>query len=125
MFELIALMLLSQQPLQPVAQGVASYYTVASSSAVTASGETLRDDVPTCALPEGQFGHYYLFLTEEGKSVVCRLNDRGPFTKGRVADLSLAGIRALDEKADLVRVQVYELGPNPPPGLTKGQLKGY
>jgi rare lipoprotein A len=115
MFELIALMILSQQPLQPVAQGTASYYTVASSSAMTASGELLRDEVPTCALPDGEFGDYYLFLAENGKSVVCRLNDRGPFVKERVADLSLAGIRALDESAGLVKVQVYHLGPNPPP----------
>ena len=39
MFELIALMILSQQPVQPQAVGVASYYTVASSSGITASGE--------------------------------------------------------------------------------------
>lgn len=117
MFELIALMILSQQPLQPVSQGTASYYTVASSSALTASGETLRDEVPTCALPEGEFGDYYLFLAENGKSVVCQLNDRGPYIKGRVADLSLAAIRALDDKAGLVEVQVYHLGPNPPPLL--------
>ena len=115
MFELIALMILSQQPLQPVAQGTASYYTVASSSAVTASGERLQDEVPTCALPDGEFGDYYLFLAENGNSVVCRLNDRGPFVKERVADLSLAGIRALDDDAGLVEVQVYHLGPNPPP----------
>lgn len=125
MFELIALMILSQQPLQPVAHGVASYYTVASSSSVTASGELLQDDVPTCALPDGEFGHYYLFLAENGKSVVCRLNDRGPFAKDRVADLSLAAIRALDAKADLLKVQIYHLGPNPPPLTPAGQLAPY
>jgi rare lipoprotein A len=118
MFELIALMILSQQPLQPVAQGTASYYTVASSSAITASGERLQDDVPTCAMLDGEFGHYYLFLAESGKSVVCRLNDRGPYIKERIADLSLAAMRTLDDDAGLLKVQVYHLGPNPPP-LTK------
>lgn len=115
MFELIALMILSQQPLQPVAEGVASYYTVASSSTVTASGETLRDDLLTCALPEGEFGHYYLVVAENGNSVICKLNDRGPFVKNRVIDLSLAAIRTLDDTADLLQVQVYHLGPNAPP----------
>jgi len=115
MFELIALMILSQQPLQPVADGVASYYTVASSSAVTASGEPLRDDLLTCALPDGEFGHYYLVVAENGKSVVCKLNDRGPFAKNRVIDLSLAAMRRLDDRAGLVNVQVFHLGPNAPP----------
>lgn len=117
MFELIALMILSQQPVQPVAAGTASYYTVASSSGVTASGEAMRDDVPTCALPFGDFGDYYLFVADNGKSVVCRLNDRGPFVKTRVADLSLAAIRALDSHAGLVNVAIYHLGPNPPPAM--------
>lgn len=117
MFELIALMILSQQPIQPVASGVASYYTVASSSGLTASGEPMRDDLLTCALPDGEFGHYYLFVAENGNSVACRLNDRGPFVKERVADLSLAAIRNLDTHAGLVNVQIYHLGPNPPPLL--------
>ena len=117
MFELIALMILSQQPVQPIATGTASFYTVASSSGLTASGEALRDDIPTCALRDGIFGDYYLFVAENGNSVVCHLNDRGPFVKERVADLSLAAIRALDSRAHLVRVAVYHLGPNPPPSV--------
>lgn len=116
MFELIALMILSQQPLQPHDTGTASYYTVASSSELTASGERMRDDLLTCALPDGEFGDYYLFVAENGRSVVCRLNDRGPYVKKRVADLSLAAIRQLDPEADLVDVAIYHLGPDPPPG---------
>ena len=45
MIELIALILLSQQPLTPFTEGVASYYTVASSSTLTASGETMLDTI--------------------------------------------------------------------------------
>jgi rare lipoprotein A len=30
-----------------------------------------------------------------GRSVVVRVNDRGPFVRGRVIDLTLAGMRAL------------------------------
>jgi rare lipoprotein A len=114
MFEILALMLLSQQPLVPVAQGVASYYTVASSSAVTASGEPFRDDAMTCAMLTGEFGDYYLVVAESGRSVVVRLNDRGPFAKGRVIDLSKAAMRKLNPGLGLARVRVYHLGTSPP-----------
>ena len=112
MFEMVALMLLSQQPLVPVAEGVASYYTVRSSSRLTASGEKFSDEAFTCAMMRGEFGKFYLVVSEEGDSVVCRLNDRGPYVKGRVIDLSKAAIRQLHPKAGMIRVKVYELGKN-------------
>lgn len=114
MFEVIALMLLSHQPMQPVAKGEASYYTVASSSLRTASGEAMRDDAKTCALPDGQFGDYYMVVAENGKSVICRLNDRGPFLKGRVIDLSEAAMRELCPESGTIDVTVYRLGRNVP-----------
>lgn len=115
MFELIALMLLSQQPMQPVAQGWASYYTVQSNKGyITASGERFRDNGKTCAMLDGIFGDYYLVVAESGKSVVCRLNDRGPFVKGRVIDLSKGAMRELDGDAGLINVKVYHLGSRPP-----------
>lgn len=117
MFEIIALMLLSQQPLQPVAEGVASYYTVASSGSVTASGERMRDDLYTCAMRMGEFGDYFLVVAEDGRSVVCRLNDRGPYHKKRVIDLSEAAMRKISPKRDLARVRVYHLGAKPPDAL--------
>lgn len=114
MLEVIALMLLSQQPLQPVAEGVASYYTVQSSGRVTASGEAMNDDAFTCAMLEGDFGTNYLVVAENGKSVIVKLNDRGPFKKGRVIDLSEAAMRALDSRRGLLKVEVYELGSSDP-----------
>ena len=33
--------------------------------------------------------------TRNGKSVVVRINDRGPFIKGRIIDLTPAGAKAL------------------------------
>lgn len=113
MFEILALMLLSQQPLVPIVQGTASYYTVASSSAITASGEPFCDDAMTCAMLTGEFGEYYLVVAENGRSVVVRLNDRGPFAKGRVIDLSKAAMRKLNPGLGLTRVRVYRLGTSP------------
>ncbi len=117
MFELVALMLLSQQPLQPVVEGVASYYTVKETSTITASGETFRDDAYTCAMRIGEFGKYFLVVAENGNSVICKLNDRGPFVKNRVIDLSRAAMRKLDAKAGTLRVKVYPLGDHLPSHL--------
>jgi len=120
MIEIVALLLLSQQPLQPFTEGVASYYTVASSSTLTASGEPMRDAALTCAMVDGEFGTYYLVVAEDtGRSVVCRLNDRGPYVKGRVIDLSRAAMRELAGPDGLADVKVYRLGHAPPPSLTQ------
>jgi len=112
--ELIALMLLSQQPAEPFLKGTASYYNVASSSRLTASGERLVDGEFTCAMLEGEFGEYFLVVAENGKSVICRLNDRGPYVGGRVIDLSESAMRALDSKAGLLEVKIYRLGSRAP-----------
>lgn len=122
MLEVMILMLVSQQPLQPVAVGYASYYTVQSNGFQTASGETLRDDAYTCAMLKGDFGTHYLVVGENGNSVVCRLNDRGPYVKGRVIDLSEAAIRRLHPTAGTLKVKVYPLGreaPRPCPAFPK------
>lgn len=113
MFEVIAIMLLSQQPLVPVIEGKASYYTVASSGRVTASGEPMRDDALTCAMLIGEFGEYYKVVADNGASVVVRLNDRGPFVPGRVIDLSEAAMKALGSD-HLQNVKIYRVGAAPP-----------
>ena len=113
MFEVIAIMLLSQQPLMPVIEGKASYYTVASSGSVTASGERLQDNDFTCAMLQGEFGEKYTVVGENGKSIVVRLTDRGPYVKGRVIDLSKAAMLALGGE-HLMNVKVYRSGEAPP-----------
>lgn len=117
MFAVIAIMLLSQQPVMPVMEGVASYYNVASSSTLTASGETMIDEGFTCAMLEGDFGAYYRVTAENGQSVVCRLNDRGPYIKGRIIDLSEAAMRQLHPTAGLLRVRIEKIPPASVPPL--------
>lgn len=34
-------------------------------------------------------------VSYQGRSIRCRVNDRGPFVKGRVIDVSLSAARAL------------------------------
>ncbi len=96
MFTVVALMIFSQQPVMPVMEGVASYYTVASSSNLTASREPMIDEAFTCAMRSGTFGSYYRVSIDNGRSVICRLNDRGPYIDGRIIDLSEAAMRQLD-----------------------------
>lgn len=111
MLQLVALALLTQQALHPVAEGEASYYTVVSASSTTASGEAMNDELLTCALRKGEFGDCYLVVADNGKSVLCKLNDRGPYTKGRVIDLSHAAMRQLHPTAGTINVQVFRLKP--------------
>ena len=112
MFELVALLLITQQPIQPVLQGPASYYTVASSSSMTASGERFRDDLLTCAMLDGEFGDHFLVVADNGNSVVVRLNDRGPYHRNRVIDLSKAAMRRLGAVSDgVIDVSVFPLSP--------------
>ena len=109
MLGLVAVLLVSQLPLQHVADGVASYYTVASSGSRTASGDPLNDKMYTCAMRKAQLGSYVLVVADSGSSVICRVNDRGPFVRGRVVDLSEAAMRRLHGSAGLLKVNVYKL----------------
>ncbi len=123
MLEVLVLMLISQQPVMPAAEGIASYYTVHSSSHQTASGEHLDDTELTCAANFGEFGDRVLVVAETGRTVICRINDRGPFTRGRVVDLSKAAMMELDPalRHGVLRVKVYLLGDAPVPAVAAPQ----
>jgi len=73
--------------------GVASFYGNESGSQ-TASGERFNENAMTCAHRSLPFGTK-LRVTHGGRSIVVRVNDRGPFVRGRVLDLSTAAARAL------------------------------
>ena len=118
MFATIASIMLSLRLIFPAVEGLASYYNVASSSALTASGEPMVDEAFTCAMPDGEFGAYYRVSAENGRTVVCRLNDRGPYVEGRVIDLSEAAMRELGGiDSGLLRVRVELLPPSALPDL--------
>jgi rare lipoprotein A len=75
--------------------GVAAFYSMDYTGS-TASGESYDPRKFTCAHRTLPFGTR-LRVTDpkSGRNVVVTVNDRGPFTKGRVIDLSLAAARAL------------------------------
>ena len=75
--------------------GLASVYDL-SSGKETASGEGLREDALTAAHRTLPFGTVVAVTNEEsGRSALVRINDRGPFVRGRVIDLTPGAARAL------------------------------
>ena len=73
--------------------GMASYYGNESGSR-TASGQRFNQGALTCAHRSLPFGTK-LRVTHGGQSVIVTVNDRGPFVRGRVLDLSTAAARAI------------------------------
>jgi rare lipoprotein A len=78
--------------------GSASWYALTSK---TANGERMNPKLLTAAHRSLPFGTKVRVTNEEnGKAVVVRINDRGPYAKGRVIDLSKAAARSLDFISD-------------------------
>ena len=74
--------------------GIASIY--AYESGKTASGEKASATGLTAAHRSLPFGTRVKVVNKRnGKSVVVRINDRGPFVKGRVIDVTPAAAKAL------------------------------
>jgi rare lipoprotein A len=94
-----------------VEQGVASWYGPDFHGGRTATGETYDMHAMTGAHPTLPLPTWVRVTNlENGRSVVVRLNDRGPFARGRVIDLSRAAAEALDMvRAGTARVEVRSL----------------
>ena len=86
--------------------GIASFYGGKHHGGPTASGERYNQNAMTCAHRTARFGTK-LTVTYRGRSIECRVNDRGPFVRGRVVDVSMAAARELGMiDAGLVKVVV-------------------
>jgi rare lipoprotein A len=73
--------------------GVASFYT---EGAKTANGEKFDPSELTAASPNLPFGtRLRVTNVSNGRSVVVRVNDRGPFVPGRVVDVSYSAAETL------------------------------
>ncbi len=83
-------------PVKVTLRGVASYYGYDGSGNSTASGQRFNPEGLTAAHRHLPFGtKVRVTNTRNGRSVVVRINDRGPFIRGRVIDLSVAAARIL------------------------------
>lgn len=82
----------------PETQGTASYYAKKFVGRSTANGEVYDPDRRTAAHPSLPFGTRVRVTRvdhAETPSVVVRINDRGPFRRGRIIDLSEAAARQI------------------------------
>ena len=77
-------------------QGVASWYGGKFHGRLTSSGEVFDTNDLTAAHKSLPFGTIVKVTNlDNGRSVVVRINDRGPFVEGRIIDLSRAAAEAL------------------------------
>lgn len=78
-------------------RGKASFYDDKYDGRQTASGEIFSQDKNTAAHRTWQFGTKCKVTNlKNGKSVIVIVNDRGPFIKDRVIDLSKSAAEAID-----------------------------
>jgi rare lipoprotein A len=92
--------------------GQASYYGNEFHGRKTANGERFDQGQLTAAHRTLPFGtRVKVTNTQNGKTVVVRVNDRGPFVKGRIIDLSSSAfksIASLNAGVVPVRIQVLD-----------------
>jgi rare lipoprotein A len=102
-----------------VQEGIASWYGGKHHGGPTASGERFDKNAMTAAHRTLRMNSRVRVTNKRnGRSVVVRINDRGPYTKGRIIDVSEAAARQLGmiERGIVpVRVEVMSI----PPGRKK------
>ena len=93
-------------------RGLASYYGKGFQNKKTASGERFNLHSLTAAHKSLPFGTKVVVKNvRNGKTVKVRINDRGPFVKGRIIDLSRAAfsqIASLDEGLARVEIRIVK-----------------
>lgn len=92
-------------------QGVASWYGPGFHGRKTANGERFNQYELTAAHPTYAFGTQLCVRSKStGQAVVVRVNDRGPFAKNRVIDLSKAAAEEIGMLGRGVKaVEIYKL----------------
>jgi len=96
-------------------EGIASWYGPDFHGRLTANGEVYDMDAISAAHPTMPLPSYARVTNlENGKSIVVRVNDRGPYARNRIIDLSIGTARALDSYGrGLARVRVEYVGKAP------------
>ena len=94
--------------------GFASWYGQRHQGHATASGEIFDMNKLTAAHRTMPFGtRLRVTNVDNGRSVVVRVNDRGPWVNDRVLDVSLAAAKTLGMTGDgVTKVEIVVLGPN-------------
>lgn len=97
-------------PVTGAEEGAASFYHDSLHGGPTASGTAYDKAGCTAAHPQLPFGTWVRVVNlENNRSVMVKINDRGPFVKGRVIDLSrraAEGLGIVDVGVADVRIEV-------------------
>jgi rare lipoprotein A len=95
--------------------GMASWYGPKFHRRMTSNGEWFDQDYLSAAHPTMQLPSYARVTNlENGRSIVVRVNDRGPFVADRIIDLSKRSADVLDvRRKGTAKVRVQYLGPAP------------
>lgn len=90
---------------------VASWYGPGFNGKLTANGEIYNQMALTAAHKDLPFGTFLRITNQKnGKSVIVRINDRGPYIEGRDLDLSMGTALALGMvKKGVIKVKVDEI----------------
>ena len=103
-----------KKEVEEVTEGIASWCSNGFEGRTTASGEIYTPYAFTAAHRTFPMGSVLLVTNlEDGRKVVVRVNDRGPWKEGRIVDLSLAAAKVLDIHEDglsEVKVEVLRWG---------------
>jgi rare lipoprotein A len=93
---LASVALLSAAEAKSLQNGAASWYGPGFQGRKTANGERFNTHAMTAAHRSLPFGSRVKVTNQKtGRSVVVRINDRGPFAHGRIIDLSKASAQAI------------------------------
>ena len=92
-----------------IQRGHASWYGPGFHGRRTANGETFNSGALTAAHRSLPFGARVRVVNEKtGRSIVVRINDRGPFIGGRIIDLAHGAARQLG-MSGVATVSLYRL----------------
>ncbi len=108
-------------------RGKASYYSKRATGARAASGARIHHDSLTCAHRSYPFGTLLKVTNlSNGKEVIVKVNDRGPYGRGRIIDLSYGAARELGMLAQgVAMVEVERVESVVPPYRLNEPERGY
>jgi rare lipoprotein A len=108
---------------KPYQVGIASWYGKQFHGKTTASGEDFDMFELTAAHRQLPLGTYVKVTNlRNGKWIIVRVNDRGPYVNGRIMDLSYGAARMLSFRDGIERVRLDIAQPET---VAQVQVKGY
>lgn len=108
-------------PAKAQQRGKATFYSKRATGARTSDGSRLHHDSLTCAHRTHPFGTKLKVTNlKNGKSVIVKVNDRGPYSRGRIIDLSYRAAKELEMvSSGVAMVEIEVVNDEMPPMVLK------